>query len=113
MNMKSLFSKDIDIDIDDDIFQAGRRLREHPTFQRFTRTNGWCYLELIGKVDMKVWFQSRDVWIRKQHLLEIMKDHCICVSIVTMGYVSIYRSINYRFSHCDEPDLVHGKRDIF
>ena len=77
MNMKSLFSKDIDIDIDDDIFQAGRRLREHPTFQRFTRTNGWCYLELIGKVDMRVWFQSREVWVRKQHLLEIMKDHCI------------------------------------
>lgn len=44
------FSKDIMIDIPDEAFQAGRRLREHKTFKRFTRDNGWCYLELIGKV---------------------------------------------------------------
>lgn len=53
MNVKSPYTKDIDIDIDDEVFQAGKRLRDHPTFKRFTRTDGWCYLELIGKVDMK------------------------------------------------------------
>ncbi len=50
--MKSSFSKDIDIDIADEVFQAGKRLRNHPTFQRFVRSNGWCYLELIGRVKM-------------------------------------------------------------
>ena len=49
MDVKA-FSKDIVIDIPDEAFQAGRRLREHKTFERFTRDNGWCYLELIGKV---------------------------------------------------------------
>ena len=38
MDVKA-FSKDIVIDIPDEAFQAGRRLREHKTFERFTRDN--------------------------------------------------------------------------
>ena len=56
---------------------------------------------------------DREVSILRLLSYEIMKDHCICVSIVMMAYVRIDCVINYRFPYRDEPDLVNGKGNIF
>lgn len=37
------------MDIPYDDFKIGERIRNHPTYQRFTRSNGWGYIELLGK----------------------------------------------------------------
>lgn len=52
-NWECIFSHSLIIDSIPDAEFAGRCIREHPTFKRFTRTNGWCYLELLGNVGEK------------------------------------------------------------
>ena len=37
------------MDIPYDEFKTGERIRKHPIYQRFTKSNGWGYIELLGK----------------------------------------------------------------
>lgn len=37
------------MDIAYDEFKAGERIRKHPTYQRFVQSNGWAYMELLGR----------------------------------------------------------------
>lgn len=37
------------MDIPYEEFKTGERIRNHSTYQRFIQSNGWGYLELLGK----------------------------------------------------------------